>query len=143
MNVPLYQCVLRKQKTVRLKQVRAQCFEQARDVFQQLTQDSPQELLMVVGLNSSMEVIGVQIVAQGGLAGCGVLPREIFRPAILMNAAAIIIGHNHPSGNPEPSEDDRSMTAALVNVGDLLGISVVDHIVVSRKGSRSILQSQD
>jgi len=61
-----------------------------------------------------------------------VAPREVFRAAIALNAAAIILAHNHPSGDPTPSPDDRAITAQLVAAGKLLDIPVADHIVIGR-----------
>ncbi len=66
----------------------------------------------------------------GSLDSAVVHPREVFKPAILSNAAALIFGHNHPSGDPAPSSEDRAMTARLVECGKLLGIQVLDHIIV-------------
>ncbi|HKZ57357.1 MAG TPA: JAB domain-containing protein [Thermodesulfovibrionales bacterium] len=57
-------------------------------------------------------------------------PREVFNPAILTNAASIILAHNHPSGDPMPSEDDLNITKRLKEAGELLGISVLDHIII-------------
>jgi RadC-like JAB domain len=57
-------------------------------------------------------------------------PREVFKPAILSNAAALILAHNHPSGQPQPSQEDRVLTVRLVAAGKLLGISVLDHVII-------------
>ncbi|MBY0248594.1 MAG: hypothetical protein K2Q17_13090 [Nitrospiraceae bacterium] len=57
-------------------------------------------------------------------------PREVFKPAILLNSAAIICAHNHPSGDPEPSSEDRVLTARLRQAGDLIGITVLDHVIL-------------
>jgi DNA repair protein RadC len=57
-------------------------------------------------------------------------PREVFKPALVSNAAAIVCGHNHPSGDPQPSQEDRVITRRLVAAGQLLGITVLDHLIV-------------
>ena len=66
----------------------------------------------------------------GSLTASVVHPREVWKPAILSNAAAIICGHNHPSGAPQPSNEDRVLTARLVESGKLLGISILDHVII-------------
>jgi RadC-like JAB domain len=73
-------------------------------------------------------------VSRGVLDASLVHPREIFKPAVLSNAAAIVIGHNHPSGDPTPSHDDLELTARLVKAGQLLGIEVLDHIIIGHDG---------
>ena len=60
--------------------------------------------------------------------------REIFKAAILANAAGVVLVHNHPSGDPEPSEEDLSITKRLVEAGELLGIGVLDHVIVASRG---------
>jgi DNA repair protein RadC len=61
-------------------------------------------------------------------------PREVYKAAILANAAAILCGHNHPSGDPQPSQEDRAITLRLAEAGKLLGINVVDHIIIGSTG---------
>ena len=80
-------------------------------------------------LNSQGVVSDVVKVSQGSLTASLVHPREVFRPALLTNSAAIIIAHNHPSGNPKPSENDNRLTRRLKKAGKLLGIEVIDHII--------------
>ncbi len=81
-------------------------------------------------LDKKNRVIGLNTVSVGSLDSAVVHPREVFKPAILSNAAALIFGHNHPSGDPAPSPEDRAMTTRLVECGKLLGIQVLDHIIV-------------
>jgi DNA repair protein RadC len=69
-------------------------------------------------------------VSRGSLDRTSVHPREIFKPAFMVNASAVIVGHNHPSGDPEPSGDDFEMTERLVRAGHLLGLDVIDHIII-------------
>jgi DNA repair protein RadC len=81
-------------------------------------------------LDVRKKVIGINTFAIGSLSSCPVHPREVFKAAVVANAASIIIIHNHPSGNPHPSSDDLALTARLKEAGDILGIPVVDHIVL-------------
>ena len=88
------------------------------------------EVFYVIALNSQSRVIGIQEVTRGILNSSLVHPREVFRLAIAFGAAGIIVAHNHPSGDPTPSADDRAITRQLVDAGRLLDIPVYDHLVL-------------
>jgi DNA repair protein RadC len=89
-----------------------------------------QEQFWVVLLNGRHTVKQTILVSQGGLTSSPVAPREVFRPAIEKAAAAIVLCHNHPSGDPSPSSDDLEITNRLCRVGELVGIKVLDHVIV-------------
>jgi len=97
---------------------------------------SDRENLVMIALNTKNEINGINIISQGGLSSAPVYPREVFKPAILMNAAAVVISHNHPSGDINPSHEDKAITKILVKGGDLLGIIVHDHIIVNIDNER-------
>src|SRR5215475_2947841 len=88
------------------------------------------EHFVVLMLDQKNKVIGIHTVSIGSLTASIVHPREVFKPAILSNAAALILAHNHPSGAPQPSQEDRVLTVRLVAAGKLLGISVLDHVII-------------
>jgi len=88
------------------------------------------EHFLVLMLDTKNRVIGINTVSIGSLTASVVHPRECFKPAILSNAAAILLAHNHPSGQPQPSQEDRVLTVRLVAAGKLLGISVLDHVII-------------
>jgi DNA repair protein RadC len=88
------------------------------------------EHFKVVLLSTRHDVIAVESVAVGGLNSAVIHPREVFKAAIRHSAAAVILVHNHPSGDPEPSGDDLRLTARLADAGRILGIEVLDHVVV-------------
>lgn len=90
------------------------------------------EVFRVLLLNSRHDVLKRVTVSRGSLASAVVHPREVFRPAILASAAAIIVVHNHPSGDPEPSAEDVEVTRRLAKAGELLGIPLLDHVIVAR-----------
>lgn len=81
-------------------------------------------------LDSKGAVTGIHTVSIGTLNAAMVSPREVFKAAILANAASIVVAHNHPSGDPTPSPEDEAVTEMLVNAGKLLGIEVLDHVIV-------------
>ena len=92
----------------------------------------------VLLLNARHEPIRRQMISRGSLNASIVHPREVFRPAIIASAASIILLHNHPSGDPEPSEEDLAITKRLAQVGELLGIAVLDHVVIAKRGFVSL-----
>jgi DNA repair protein RadC len=96
------------------------------------------EHFLVLLLNARHEVMGQETVSVGSLNASIVHPREVFRPAVVASAAATVLAHNHPSGDPEPSEEDLAITKRLVQVGELLGISVLDHVIVAKHGCVSL-----
>lgn len=91
------------------------------------------ECFWVIPLTAKNQVIGINLVSMGSLTASIVHPREVFKLAILANAAGIILVHNHPSGDPTPSQEDKALTRRLKEAGDLLGIKVFDHIVIGDK----------
>jgi DNA repair protein RadC len=101
----------------------------------------PQEVLMVLGLDSRQRVRLVREVGVGSLDHVEIHPREVFRPLLRSGAHAVILVHNHPSGEAQPSARDLLLTRRLSHTGELLGIPVLDHIIVSDTGSTSLVGS--
>jgi DNA repair protein RadC len=93
--------------------------------------DAPQEVFVVLCLNVRHRLIIRRNVAVGTLTGVEVHPREVFRPAIADGAAAVVLVHNHPSGDATPSRQDIELTERLRKVGELCGIAVLDHVVIA------------
>jgi DNA repair protein RadC len=88
------------------------------------------EHFVVCGLDAKHRVIGINVVSIGSLSLSIVHPREVFKPLIVMNAAAWLCAHNHPSGDPAPSQEDRVLTKRLREAADLLGITLLDHLIL-------------
>jgi DNA repair protein RadC len=91
------------------------------------------EQFLVCGLDAKHSIIGVNIVSIGSLTLAIVHPREVFKPLILMNAVAWICAHNHPSGDTAPSQEDLVLTSRLKEGADLLGISLLDHLILTEE----------
>ena len=102
------------------------------DVWEELKdiRDNKKEHFVIFFLDARNQEIKREIISIGSLNANLVHPREVFEPAVRYSAAQIIVAHNHPSGDPEPSEDDLVITKRLVEAGKILGIEVVDHIIV-------------
>ena len=91
---------------------------------------SDREHFVTVLVDTKNKVIGINTVSVGALNTTIVHPREVFKPAILCNAASVLLAHNHPSGDATPSEDDKAVTQRLRDAGTILGITVLDHIII-------------
>lgn len=101
-----------------------------------------QEHFVAVLLNGSHEPVKVVLVSIGLVNRTLVHPREVFREAIKDNVVAIIVAHNHPSGNSDPSKEDDEVTKMLVNAGKVVGIEVLDHMIVASRGYYSYCENK-
>ncbi|MBS1118110.1 MAG: repair protein RadC [Deltaproteobacteria bacterium] len=99
-----------------------------------------QEVFLVIGVDIRNGLLDIVEVARGSVAGVEVHPREVFRPLVRMAAAGGVLVHNHPSGDPTPSAEDVNLTRRLREVGHLLGIPIIDHVVVGDRSFRSIAE---
>lgn len=106
------------------------CAAVAARFFRPLFEGIDREQMAAAFLDAKHRVIGVGIVSIGSLTASIVHPREVFKPAVLSNANAVLICHNHPSGVPEPSPEDISLTSRLSQAGDILGIRLLDHVIL-------------
>lgn len=110
----------------------------ARDVvelFREFLQETDREQFFLLCLNTKNEPTAIHMVSIGSLDTSLVHPREVFKAAILANSASVIVAHNHPSGDPTPSREDICVTRNLQKAGELLGITVLDHIIVGSEGA--------
>ena len=100
------------------------------------------EHFCVVLLSANHAVIGIETISIGTLTNAPVHPREVFKQAIRQSASGIILAHNHPSGNATPSKEDLYLTERLVEVGQIIGISVIDHIIVGEDSYYSFRENE-
>lgn len=100
--------------------------------------DENKEHFIALYLDGAHQVITYSIVSIGTLNAASIHPREVFRPAILCASAAVIVAHNHPSGQLVPSKEDITVTKRLKECGDLLGIKLLDHIIFTQDSSKSL-----
>ena len=110
------------------------------DNYHSLFDNQVRERFMVFWLNSGNKVVGFEIITEGILNSSLAHPREVFRGAIIATAASIIVAHNHPSGNPEPSSEDIAMTKQFVEAGKIIGITVHDHIIFANSTYSSLAE---
>lgn len=93
--------------------------------------DRDKEHFWAIGLGSRNDIKYIDLVSLGTLNANLVHPREVFRLAVMKGVASVLVVHNHPSGDPNPSEDDLTITARLTKAGKILGVDVVDHIIIA------------
>lgn len=100
----------------------------AREVLE--LHEQPNEVFAIICLNTKNYISGVHVISQGSLNASIVHPREVYKAAALNNASGIILLHNHPSGDPTPSNEDLETTKRLINAGEIMGIKVLDHVII-------------
>ena len=140
-QVSFERVVLVKEKVGRYEISRA--IRNPEDAYKAITtltnvQEEAQEVFGILILNTKNKVVAVHEVSRGTLNSSMTHPREVFKPAVLHNAAGIICFHNHPSGDTEPSKEDIEITERLIAAGEIMGIVVVDHIIVGDDGYTSL-----
>ena len=113
-----------------------------KDVWDQLKdiRDNKKEHFVIFFLDARNQEIKREIISVGSLNANLVHPREVFEPAVRYLAAQVIIAHNHPAGDPSPSQEDSDITKQLVDAGKLLGIEIIDHVIVTKDGFLSMKQ---
>lgn len=104
-------------------------------------EDADREMMVLLCLDRKSQPTHLQIIAIGTLHSTLVHPREVFKAAILSNSASIILAHNHPSGDPCPSQDDINLTKSIKEAGNLLGIELLDHIIIGCNRHYSLKQN--
>ena len=130
--------ILRKYKINNLKQIKPKTFSfiySPKDIWEDLKviRGSKKEHFYVFYLDSRNQIINKELVSIGTLNASIVHPREVFEPAVRNLAAQIILSHNHPSQDPNPSEEDIVLTKRLIEAGRLLGIEIIDHVIISKE----------
>lgn len=113
----------------------------ALDALRPLLAGRREEHVAVLALDARHRVLAAQLVSQGCLTSAMAHPREVFRAAVKLGAAAVVVGHNHPSGDPSPSPDDHALTRRLRGASEVLGIPLLDHVIVGDSAAFSYADS--
>lgn len=137
--ISIYRVSLVKDAAVSFGQAIINNAQKAQSVIQELirTRGQPdREQFVVALLNAKNEMIGLNIVSVGGLSSASVHPGEVLKPAILANSTAMILCHNHPSNNLEPSMDDLNVTRKIIQAAAIIGIQVHEHLIINMDDDR-------
>ena len=137
-EIPEYRISLREVGRQRYSVHKVGNSEMAAKVFRSLADEADREHFMVLYLSGTSTPLGCEVAAIGGLHGCALRPADVFKGALLANASAVIIGHNHPSGSSDPSKADIEMTRQCVAAGRAIGIEVLDHAIVTKNSWSSL-----
>ena len=135
-SIPVYRLRMVKECTMRYAAPRADCPENAAIIARERIGNADTEHMIAILLDGQNVPLAVHTIAVGGMHGVCLKARDVFKAAIVHNAAAIILAHNHPSGNSTPSHEDRVFTSKIHDAADIIGIPIVDHIVVARGTDR-------
>jgi DNA repair protein RadC len=142
-GVKLFQAIAERYAKEKLpKKISLTCPEAATLYLQKKIGGMKKEHFFILSLDTRNNLIKESAISVGTLNANLVHPREVFKEAIDARAASVIVAHNHPSGDPEPSEDDLIITKRLVQAGKILGIDVTDHIIVANTGFFSFLEKK-
>lgn len=125
-----------------IEKIHFSCPQDAAEFLMPRLRYTAKEQFVVVLLNGRNKVIGTEVVSEGSLSNSIVHPREVFAPALLQHAAAIMVAHNHPSGDPKPSSEDKDITRMLVQSGKVLGIPLMDHLIIGDGTYYSFLEHE-
>jgi DNA repair protein RadC len=135
-SVPVYKVTLVREGKMPWGDTRMRNSQMVSAILHKYLEGVDREHLCLVLLSQKNEITGISTISIGSLTASVAHPREIFKVAILANCASIIIAHNHPSGDPLPSQEDRALTARLKECGKLLGIPLVDSIIIGDGNER-------
>lgn len=137
-RVPVYEIRVERVRTIQYldREVNgpAAAVDLAREIIAEEIAAYDREHFVALYLNTKNRPVGYQVISVGTLTAALVHPREVFKAAILSNANAVVVAHNHPSGDPTPSREDREITRRLKEAGQILGIELLDHLVIGHDG---------
>ena len=125
-----------------IEKIHLSCPQDVADFLMPRLRYAAKEQFVVILLNNKNKVIGTEVVSEGSLSSSIVHPREVFAPAILHHAAAIMVAHNHPSGDTKPSIEDEEVTRQLLRSGKVLGIPMIDHVIIGDGNYYSFLENE-
>jgi DNA repair protein RadC len=141
-HIPVYHVELVRDRLIKIDPNTAiKSVGNAVEILRDELMQADREKLICLMLNARHVLVGLEIVSVGTLTASLAHPREIFKGAILKNAAGIILAHNHPSGDPAPSDEDTRLTKRIAQAGSVMGIDLLDHIILADGGSYSFKTS--
>ncbi len=137
-RITLVDVVLERKGSMLFEGRRVKVPNDAANIIRDFIGDSDREKFVVLCLNVKNEPTAMQVVHTGSLNASIVHPRDVFKVAVLSNSASVVVAHNHPSGNPTASVEDIQVTKRLVEAGEILGIEVLDHIIITHEQCKSL-----
>lgn len=133
-KIPMLGLRLVRERTMTIPTTQATCSNDVAAIATAMIGNRPTEHLIAIMVDARSNVTAVVTLAQGGMSSCSVRPADILRAVLVHQAAAFILSHNHPSGEPTPSREDIALTDAVRRVADAVGVTMLDHVIVTSKG---------
>ena len=134
-KVRMYRCEMVRDGSVNADTRKVESATDAEPIFRAIIGNSPKEHVVALFLSARGNIAGAEVISVGTLTASLIHPREIFAPALALRAAGLIVCHNHPSGDPTPSREDKEATERLRRAGEILGVPLMDHIILADGGS--------
>ena len=142
-RIPIYRVALVREGSQPVPTKTVACPKDAHDILRPfIGSQADREHLVVMTLDTKNKAIGINLVSLGDLSSTIATPREVFKLAVLQNAAGLIVAHNHPSGSVEPSEEDLAVSRRLDAAGSIIGIDVLDHMIIGAGGCYASLKER-
>jgi DNA repair protein RadC len=141
-KIDTYKVRLVVEDSIQVSREKVECSEHAHEFFAPVLVGLPHEEVWLLGLNGKKRPLGLVRVSMGGACGAALTVQDILRPVIAMGAAAFLLAHNHPSGDPKPSQADLDTTKAVTLGAELLGVLLLDHLVLAGERYASIREYQ-
>jgi len=132
----------KRNKTLNSPLKKVSCAKDVFDIFHEKLKDEKQEKFIVLHLDNRYKIIKEEIVSLGILDASIIHPREVFKTAIKESAYALVLVHNHPSGDPSPSEEDIKISKILKKSGEIIGISIIDQIIIGKNSYWSLVENK-
>lgn len=142
-SLNVMRCVLVKEAEIKYTTRTLTCDTVAGVLKEYGLNSSADEKMVLVCLDTQLNIIGLHEVAHGGINGCGLRVADIYKRALLNNAFSIVVAHNHPGGKESPSHEDVMITDKIIEAGKLLGIGCMDHIIVTIDNYYSLREHDD
>ena len=140
-TVTVYRCQLVEERTIAVTSAVVRDTAEAAALIRTFMGSPDREMFVLLMLTVDNHVLGLNMVALGDVGAVSFAPRELFKPALLRNAERIIVAHNHVTGEPRPSADDRKLTRLISKAARTLGIELIDHLIIGRAGFYSFLDA--
>ncbi len=140
-RVDIVQVKMVKERSVLYSARRIQSTSDADELVRKFLDELDREAMIVIALNAKSEPTCLQVISIGSLSASIVHPREVFKVAILSNAYSILLAHNHPSGDTTPSQEDIKITKRIKNASDIMGVSLLDHLIIGSDGYYSFKEN--
>ncbi|MHB9026427.1 MAG: JAB domain-containing protein [Armatimonadota bacterium] len=131
-RIPVYRVALVRERVQTTDRKVISSPADAYEILKEFIGEADREQFVILLLDTRHNLRGIHVVSIGSLNASIVHPREVFKPVLLANCAGIVMGHNHPSGDPDASSEDLALTSRIKQGGELLGISVLDHIILGQ-----------